>query len=117
MQSTSTLGDQYGTKNGHENPASLKDNFNSYGNLFHHLQLYYIRGFTDEVMGDVTGEIVPVVLEVAPQLHTVLATRVIWLSGAPICVGHGEVRLHPLEHAFSLYVVSAQPIRYVILVT
>ena len=40
--------------------------------LFLHLQLYYIRGFTDEVMGNVTREIVPVVLKSAPHLHTVL---------------------------------------------
>ena len=76
----------------------------------------YIRGFTDEVMGDVTGEVVPVVLEVAPQLHTVLATRVIWLSGVPVRVGHGEVGLHPFEHALYFYVISAQPIGYLVLI-
>lgn len=54
-------------------PTPLK---NPTGNLllklFLHLQLYYIRGFTDEVMGNVTREIVPVVLKSAPHLHTVL---------------------------------------------
>lgn len=54
-------------------PTPLK---NPTGNLllklFLHSQLYYIRGFTDEVMGNVTREIVPVVLKSAPHLHTVL---------------------------------------------
>lgn len=67
-------------------------------------------------MGDVAGEVVPVILKSTPQLHTVLAPRVIWLSGAPVCVGHGEVRLHPLEHALRFYVVSAQPIGYLVLI-
>lgn len=68
------------------------------------------------MVGNVTGEVITVVLERAPQFHTILAIGVIRLARAPVRVRQWLVGSDPFKHSLNFYVISAQPVRYVVLI-